>query len=150
MPRQNSATPTYLYHVSGQARVYLDGRYFYLGEHDSPESYARFYALLSIYIENGKKVPADATSDLADSPITVRCVTSQYREHAKQKYANNDTQRRKCNNICTLLEDEYADLPVSEFAPLKLSTIRDLIATTNQQGRRNTRGYINQQVRLTG
>ncbi|QDV42938.1 site-specific tyrosine recombinase XerC [Stieleria neptunia] len=148
MPRQNSSTPTYLYHTSGQARVYLDGRYFYLGEHGSPASYAKFYALLATYTANGNRMPSDAEIDVADAPITVRCLTAEFREHAKTKYANNKTQRGRFNNLCTLLDDEYADVPIDQFGPRKLAEIRELlVATKNKRGRNNTRRYINEQIR---
>lgn len=149
MPRKKSSTPTYQYHTSGQARVFLDGRYFYLGEHDSPASYAKFYALLATYHENGKRMPDDAPDRVADAPVTIRCLTAEFREHAKTEYANNATQKAKYDNICTLLDDEYADVPVNEFGPRRLAAVRELlVATTNRQKRRNCRTYINQQVRL--
>ena len=46
MPRQRSAMPSYRFHVSGQAVVTLCGKDFYLGAHDTPESRARYFALL--------------------------------------------------------------------------------------------------------
>ncbi|MCA9137863.1 MAG: site-specific integrase [Planctomycetales bacterium] len=148
MPREKSSTPTYQYHTSGQARVYLDGRYFYLGQHDSPTSYAKFYALLATYMANNKRMPANAEENVADAPITVRCVTAEFRQHVKTKYANNKTQRCRFNNLCELLDDEYADVPVDEFGPRKLAEIRELlVATTNKQGQKNTRRYINEQIR---
>lgn len=149
MPREKSSTPTYQYHTSGQARVYLDGRYFYLGEYDSPASYAKFYALLATYMKNGKSMPEDALDRVADAPVTVRCLTAEFREHAKTKYAKNKTQKSKYDNICTLLDDEYADVSVTDFGPRRLAKVRELLlATTNKQKRRNCRNYINQQVRL--
>lgn len=36
MPRKKLANPSYRLHVSGQARVTLDGTEYYLGTHESP------------------------------------------------------------------------------------------------------------------
>jgi hypothetical protein len=38
MPRKRNPLPEYKYHTSGQARVYLGGKAYYLGPYDSPES----------------------------------------------------------------------------------------------------------------
>lgn len=49
MPRSKVTQPAYHYHVSGQARVRLGYRDFYLGKHGTPES----YALLAEYNAKG-------------------------------------------------------------------------------------------------
>ena len=41
MPRTKRSVPEMKCHVSGQARVFLDGRYFYLGPYGSAEAQAR-------------------------------------------------------------------------------------------------------------
>ena len=70
--------PAYRYHISGQARVTLDGKDFYLGEYDTPASRAKYFALLAEYNANGQRAPSDSVH-LANAPITVRCVTAEYR-----------------------------------------------------------------------
>ena len=57
MARPRSPQPAYQYHVSGQAKVRLGHDDFYLGKHGTPESYARYYALLAEYNANGKVAP---------------------------------------------------------------------------------------------
>lgn len=44
--------------TSGQAKVRLGRDDFYLGKHGTPESYAKYYALLAEYNSNGKVAPA--------------------------------------------------------------------------------------------
>lgn len=148
MPRKRSTEPGYRYHVSGQAVVTLDGRNFYLGPHDTPESRAKYYALLHVYNSNGLRMPEDVETHKQDQPVTVRCLTAQYRAHAEKKFAGDASRRSKVKNLCTLLEDEYGETPVGEFGPLKLRRVRELLtATTNRRGRHNTRTYVNSQVR---
>lgn len=83
MPRQKSGAPTYRYHISGQGRVALGGWDFLLGEFDSPQSKAKYYALLAVYNANGKKMPDDAALRHADAPVTAGCVTAEFREYAE-------------------------------------------------------------------
>jgi hypothetical protein len=66
MPRPKKVIPDYQSHISGQARVYLDGRYYYLGSYDSPESKARYAALLATYTANGQRMP-DASKGMKES-----------------------------------------------------------------------------------
>ncbi|MGC6550210.1 MAG: site-specific integrase, partial [Rubripirellula sp.] len=53
MPRMRNAVPKYLFHISGQARVSIAGRDFYLGKYGSPESLARYHSLLATCAETG-------------------------------------------------------------------------------------------------
>lgn len=150
MPRPKSSLPKYLYHISGQARVYLDGRYFYLGAHGSPESHARFHSLCKVYQDNGYKMPDEAeTRPAPDTPISVLCVTASHREWAKAKYRKDPSRVKQHESLCDLLDLEYGDVPAVEFGPRRLAEVREtLVASKNRHGRHNTRGYINYQVRI--
>ena len=117
MPRRKDPNPKYQYHASGQARVYLDGRYFYLGQHDTPASYAKYHSLLATYSANGMTIPDDAECLLGEAAVTVRCLTAEFRVYAQRKFASNENRQSHFDNLCTKLEDEYADLPVDEFGP---------------------------------
>lgn len=57
MQRPRKADPKDRFHISGQAAVRIAGRDFYLGPHDSPESYARHYARLSELKRTGSQTP---------------------------------------------------------------------------------------------
>lgn len=142
MPRRKAATPAYRYHVSGQARVYLDGRHYYLGEYESPESKARYHALLRDYHANGMSIPDSMSTHQIDHPITIAVITAEFREEIKSRYANNRTEASRFANLCDLLNDEYGDEPAAEFGPRKLAEIRDLFVASG-----NCRKYANQQTR---
>ena len=77
MPRSKSI-PTYRYHISGQAIVTFCQKNFYLGPHNSQDSFARYNALVAEYIANGMVAPPGETF-LADKPLTVACITAAYR-----------------------------------------------------------------------
>lgn len=142
MPRKKSAAPAYCYHISGQARVNLDGKTFYLGDHGSKESWARYYALLAEYNANGQSMPPDQQVRQADCCLTVRCVTGEYRQYIKTKYANNAHRASCFENLCSLLEKEFGDLPAEEFGPRRLNQIRDIFVEAG-----NCRSYVNSRVR---
>jgi integrase len=134
MPRKRRLTPEYRYHISGQARVYLDGRYYYLGKCDSPESLAKYRRLVAKYLSNDCTMPDDEPTIQAELVITVGHVAAEFLRLIDQ----NPTMKR-WEHLCTLLEDEYGDLAAFEFAPVKLSAIRDLfVASGNARPTVNT------------
>lgn len=133
--------PDYRYHISGQAVVTLDGKDFYLGLHDSAESRSKYFALIQEYNANGLKAPK-RDSHQADTPISVRCVTGEFREHIKTKYATNKQELDRFTNLCTTLEDDYGDEPAADFGPRKLATLRELFVVSG-----NCRRYVNRQTR---
>ena len=63
MARPKAKAPTRRYHLSGQSVVTLDGKDFYLGKHDSPESITRYAVLVALYQQNGFKLPDSFTID---------------------------------------------------------------------------------------
>ena len=84
MPRSKSI-PTYRYHISGQAIVTFCQKNFYLGPHNSQDSFARYNALVAEYIANGMVAPPGETR-LADKPLTVACITAAYRRELPNKF----------------------------------------------------------------
>ena len=78
MPGSKSDQPGYRYHVSSQKVVTFCSKNFYLGEYDSPNSKAKFYALFAEYNANGKASAPEGDEHQADAPITVRCVTAEF------------------------------------------------------------------------
>ena len=142
MPRRKSEAPGYRYHVSGQAVVTFCGKNFYLGEFNSPESRAKYYALLAEYHANGMKAPPSAETHQAEAAITVGQVTAEFREHVARKYANNPTHAAFYRDLCRQLELEYGDVPAAEFGPRRLAEVREVFVAGG-----NCRTYVNRQVR---
>ena len=149
MARPRSLRPKYAYHLSGQARVWLDGQWYYLGEHDSPKSYARYYALCDQYHANDQKMPKSLETHPSEcSPVTVRCVTADFREYIAAKFAHDKSRKKAFENLCNMVDDEYADVAADQFGPRRLAKLRELlVATKNGKKKHNTRRYINGQVK---
>ncbi|MEM9366390.1 MAG: tyrosine-type recombinase/integrase [Planctomycetota bacterium] len=135
MPRNRSEQPAYSYHVSGQARVRLGGKVYYLGKHGMPDSYARYYALLAEYNANGKQPPGrdegDVVERLADDIKRVRHVTELFRANKIKKYEGNQAMTNRYHNLCDLINERFGNEPVTEFGPLRLQELRSVI---QQQG----------------
>ncbi len=146
MSRSRITQPAYQFHVSGQAKVRLGHRDFYLGKHGTPESYARYYALLAEYNAAGKVAPEPAEAEtavrLADDVIRVKHITADFRERVLPDYARNDAHHGRFVALLSLLEKRHGNEPAAEFGPRKLEAIRD---TFTAKG--NCRSYANDQSR---
>jgi integrase len=143
MPRPKSAQPAYQFHISGQAVVELDYKSFYLGKHGSPESYARYYALLAEYNANGRKAPGDPrkpAEQLIDDTIKVSHVTADFVARVLPTY--NEVRRGYFQRICTLLDADFGCDEVATFGPRKLEVLRDKFVANG-----NCRREVNEKVR---
>jgi len=138
MSRKRLNQPKYSYHVSGQARVTLDGKTIYLGPYDSPESHARYYGVLAEYNANGQRLADNTTERLDNTPITVSQVVAEYREFIKDR----PKEKSRFKSLLAVLEYEYGGDPAAEFGPRKLVELRSLFVADD-----NCRRYCNTQTR---
>ncbi len=142
MPRPKSKQPTYGFHVSGQARVQVDGKEIYFGKYGTPESYARYAAFLAAYAANGFKVPEDTPTHQAESVITVRQITADYRAQVLPKYEHANGHHNRLSNLLDLLDDRYGDLEAEQFGPRCLGDLRAVFVKAG-----NCRKYVNLKTR---
>ncbi len=152
MARPKAKAPALRYHLSGQSVVTIDGRDFYLGKHDSPESIARYAVLIGIYQKHGLKLPEDfelamieqmaetlmgivspAATTQPTGPVTVAHVTAAYREHLKTKYRNSPQDQQRFERLCDILDEHHGSIPVDDFGPLRLSKVRDSLLSQGLQ-----------------
>ncbi len=137
MASTKAKAPALPYHLSGQSVVTIDGRDFYLGKHDTPESFARYAVLIRVYQEGGLKLPENfevgqldsmlsvcPPSHQADQPILVRHITASYREHMKTKYSANPTERLRLNLLCNELDEHDGDKLADSYGPRALQAQR--------------------------
>lgn len=141
MARPKAKAPARRYHLSGQSVATIDGKDYYLGKHDSPESIARYAVLIGMYQAGGLKLPENFdVSDLdaraavliglaepaqqAETPILVRHLTASYKEHIKTKYAANATELYRLNLICDAVTEHDGDSLVDSYGPLALQRQR--------------------------
>lgn len=154
MSRGRIAQPAYGFHVSGQARVRLGDEVYYLGRHGSPESYARYYALLAEYNANGREAPSKdrgsviAENRQSESAILVKHVTADFRHRELARHDHNPATQGKYQNLCDLLDEYHGDEPVDEFGPRKLESLRDRMVNhgIGKNPKPNSRRYANAQI----
>ena len=145
MPRPKSKAPARRYHVSGQSVVTINGRDYYLGPHDSPESIARYAVLINLYQSGDLRLPDDfdlssldeqvaaivacaspaaSTATQPDAPMLVRHVTAAYRELAKTKYADSPQEKDRADRICDQLDEHDGNVIANDYGPLRLQAQR--------------------------
>lgn len=142
MARPKAKAPSLRYHLSGQSVVTIDGRDFYLGKHDSPESLARYAVLIATYQAGGLKLPADFDSAAlhakaavlldqpqqpthqAAQPLTIRHVTANYREYIAKRYAGNKAELHRLNQVCDETDKHEGQRLADDYGPLALQRQR--------------------------
>ena len=161
MARPKAKAPARRYHLSGQSVVTLDGKDFYLGPHDSPESIARYAVLIAIYQQSGFRLPDDLDFDQdvilraaamighgiqampanqERQPVLVKHVTSLFREHVAEKYAKEPKEKHRHERICDAMEQSFGDVKVDDFGPVRLKEFRQGLL---DQEKKLARKYVN-------
>ena len=126
--------PKYLLH---RASVQIDGKDHYLGPYGSDESKQRYDELIARWLCAGRK--PDSVN------VTMNRLSVLYIEHAQCYYRKNGKTTSEVSSIrCAfnVLLSHFGRLPVNDFAPLKLKTIRNTMIAAGW-----VRNGINQQVR---
>lgn len=141
MPRKRNVVPKYLFHISGQARVSIAGRDFYLGKYGSPESLARYHSLLATYAETGT-LPDETPTHQAEAAVTVLNLIAEYRQRVLPKYESKLGTKYRLGRVLGILEERFGSVPVTSFGPRKLELVRDELLSTG-----NCRRYVNDQTR---
>jgi integrase len=130
--------PKYTLHKgTGQARVRLDGKSYYLGAFGTAESRERYDALIARYLGNAGNVDVET--------ITIGRLAVLFVDHARQYYRKNGVETSEVHSIQTALRPlvkRYAREKVTAFGPRKLIDVRDVMIGLNW-----TRTGINAAVR---
>ena len=147
MPRPKNAVPNKLAHLSGQDRVFLDGKYYYLGVSGSEEAQVKYDSLVAIYLANGRKMPDDVPTHQADTAPTVAHLTAAFRRNLDTKYVNSPDEGRRYRKLCDELDDYFGDVEAEKFGPLKLESFRELLEASGIT-RRTINGQIKSIVRI--
>lgn len=151
MPRPKNLVPAYLLHKpTGQARVRIAGRDYYLGPFGSEESRRRFGELVAQHA-SGRTIDPLARSGTTTIPTTiddpgpsVAELWLAFLDHAEKYYVKNgrQTDEVKCfRSAMAHVIDLYGLLPVSEFGPSQLKAARNRMVAAGW-----SRKYINKSV----
>ncbi len=133
--------PSYRHHKpSGKAVVTLNGRDFYLGAWQSPESKTEYDRLIAEWIANGRMLP----SENSVSELTVAELCVGFLRHAASYYANDGetTSEYTClKEAIRPLHELYSRTAVKEFGPRSLKAVRQRMIDNGW-----CRQHINRQV----
>jgi len=145
MGSKATRTPGYLLHkATGQARVRIQGRDYYLGRHNSPENWKRYRQLIAQYFANDQAPLSIAINDCT----SVAELVSQYVEFTEEHYAHNSDELYRIKAAIRILIEHYGSIGVNDFSPKKLKDVRQrMIDRRNSRtGRPLSRKYVNQLI----
>lgn len=160
MARPKAKAPARRYHLSGQSVVTIDGKDFYLGKHDSPESIAKYAVLIASYQQNDYRLPdsfdieelnsrvklilGEPAQHQENEPITIKHVTFCYREWAKNRYrTGKDKELARAGQVCDELDKHDGTLLAEKYGPLALQKQRRRWVDAGI-----SRKYVNRQTNL--
>lgn len=127
--------PRYQHHkATGQARTYINGKDYYLGPYNSPESQERFEDLVAEWRRN--------SSSVDEYMITVDELAWRFQEHADVYYRHKDgSSTRTAENIRYALRplvSVHGKTRVRDFGPKALKSVREAMIKAG-----HARTYIN-------
>lgn len=143
MPKLLHQLPAYRRHnASGQARVTLSGRTFYLGPWNSAASKREYNRLTSQWAAAGGTLPG---SDKADE-LTINELLAAFWRHAKGYYVTPEgkpaTEQLNFRTLIKRFREFYGDTLARDFGPLKLKAFRQVLVEMGL-ARGNVNHHIN-------
>jgi integrase len=115
--------PAYRPHKpTGQARVTIGGKTYYLGKYGTPESKQKYRQTLA-----DKWMQTDATPRVSKpenaAEVTVRKLAIEFGKFAKRKYGDSH-EWRQIQSVLKVIRETYGYLPVAEFCPIRFENYR--------------------------
>ncbi|MFO0814281.1 MAG: tyrosine-type recombinase/integrase [Gemmatales bacterium] len=136
--------PSYRLHKStGQAVVVLNGKYHYLGLHDTPASHANYKRTLGEWLQRGS-IPTDTTqpntmvSQTTGNPSVNELILG-YLKHCETYYQRSPSEITKIKLALRGLRAMYGKTTAIRFGPLALKAIQSHLAETLSRRSVNTR-----------
>jgi len=126
--------PMYRHHKARNlAKVCIDGREFYLGEYNSPESLRKYDRLVGDYLA-GREISADHGGEMTVEQLAVR-----YLSWTEGRYR--EATRHVVRSTVSALREEFGRFRVSAFDAPSLIRLQDLLIE-----RKLSRKYLNEVV----
>lgn len=127
-----SPAPKYRhYRPKDLAVVRLNGKDIYLGKHDSPESWEKYYRLVAEWLSAGRPapkspIPAEARQSVPPS-ISVNEMLLSYWQHVTAYYRDGDRPSKEVSCLkyaLRPLKSLYGTTPAKDFGPKSLKAVR--------------------------
>ena len=149
--------PSYLKHSSGQARVILGGKAFYLGRYGSKASRQRYDALIAEWLASNRS----STFGMDADRISMAGLMVDYLKHCKKHYPKSSNSEHSATKlVLKVVAKLYRDLPAAMFGPKQFKAIRQKLiddpkCLRGAKCRKKTaeplsRNYINCQMKRVG
>lgn len=113
--------PKYRKHASGQARVVINGKDYYLGKHGTKLSRQRYDALIAEWLADNRS----STFGIEAAEITLRDLMIDFLGHAEGYYSESEYEYIK--RSLRPLNKLYSDLTVTEFGPKQFKAVRQVM-----------------------
>lgn len=123
MPRPAQWPPRIYSHSSGQSRIRVNGRDYYLGKAGSAEAKAEYARLIVQLTAEGKVGPPEKR--VAGPGFTVNEVLDRFRQHAERTYSKRGRELDQFRLALQPLSRLYGDLPAAHFDAEKLRELQD-------------------------
>ncbi len=133
------STPSYLLHkATGQARVVINDKTHYLGQHGTKESHNRYDRLIQEWLASGRSGAFGGVEKL-----TIVELLAEYCEYAGRYYGTGPKgELKNVLHAIKQLRDLYGTLPASEFGPAEFKTVREQMVKADL-----SRGVINDRMK---
>lgn len=123
--RKRNVLPAYSLHKpSGLARVTWLDKTVYLGEHSSPESFAKYQQVLALFAATGKIHKEDKVT-------TAESLVSQYLAYLRNSGEVKDSESRSIAFALKRVTALFGNLPASEFRAIELIAVRNKMIADN-------------------
>lgn len=121
MARPRSNVPTYRKQQSGQARVTINGRDYYLGPHGSKASTQEYDRLVAEYLASGRSGSFGASND----QITMATLMTDYLRFAKRYYGTGkSSELHRIKLAIKPVRELYPTIPAVQFGPEQFKAVR--------------------------
>jgi len=109
--------------------VRLNGRDFYLGEYNSPESHERYFRLVAEWLANGRQVPTGTNGNCQTepAPLSINEMLLAYWRYAEAYYHSSDGRAKELagmKDAIKPLKELFGLTPACHFGPKSLKLVR--------------------------
>lgn len=146
--------PSYRKHSSGQARVVINGRCYYLGQYGSKASKKRYDTLIAEWLASSRS----KSFGVQPEALTMSHLMLDYLRYCRRHYVRGrNSEHVRTKQILRKVRKLYGELPAAEFGPRQFKAVRQLLIDSVSERKRRaddktppkklSRTYINAQMK---
>ena len=121
---RSTSAPSYRLHkATGQARVTINGKTYYLGKHGTEESQQKYKQALADHWNPPGTAPKPVPRQ-SESSITVAHLAIEYAKHVKTKHGDDSNEWKQVRLVLKEIRATYGPLNAAEFGPIRFENYR--------------------------